>query len=165
MTPKTLTQLIEAKNLDYVSINITEDNFPPQPMSGDYKIYHFNRYMTSEDVIDEMKKDGYRPMNIYELLEWDGWNGTDWVVALGSSCVLYDNRYVLILLEVCSECELDLSYWGGVWDGDYRFGASRNLETKTLESSDTLTLESFDKRIRRIEKLFNLENIIHPIDD
>lgn len=80
-----LKQLIDSLNLKYVNPDITEENFPIQPIRGeDFKIFKFNRYISSENAIKEMDKEGYKAVNVYELLTWaKAWNGKDWVVALG----------------------------------------------------------------------------------
>ena len=81
-----------------------------------------------------MDKEGYNPANIYELLNWKDWNSKDWVVALGSSCVLGGGRQVAFLYGDGFRRGLDLGVWDGVWHGA-RFLGVRNLETKALESS------------------------------
>ena len=135
---KTLKQLLI--RFDWVSPNITEENFPPEKVRNtDYKLFHFDRYVSSEDVVKEMDKEGYNPANIYELLNWKDWNSKDWVVALGSSCVLGGSRQVAFLSRVDFGRGLVLDVWGGDWRGDWfgfaRFLGVRNLETKALESS------------------------------
>lgn len=132
---KSLKKLIEAKKFSWVNSNITEANFPPQKIrSTDYNLYHFDRYISSEEVIKEMEKDGYAPANIYELLEWEGWNDKDWVVALASVCRVSGDRRVPCLSRFDSERDLSLVYWDDGWDGFCRFLAVRN---SSLGASDT----------------------------
>lgn len=145
-----LSQL--TKKFDWVNSDITEENFPIEKVrKGDYRLYHFDKPISSEDVLKEMEKEGYSPANIYELLSWRDWNNKDWVVALGSSCVLDGDRHVAYLYRYGSERYVNLYWWSYGWCGGYRFLAVRNLETKKLGTGnlDTLTLE---KAIELVKK-------------
>lgn len=87
-----LEELIKLKKLDILSPDepINEEAFPPQEISnGEYKLFYFGDSEKTEDFVNqEMKKEGFRPANIYELLKWDdssySWKEFDWVIALGS---------------------------------------------------------------------------------
>jgi hypothetical protein len=143
---KSLKQHIEDYKFDYVNDLITEANFPkPEKLRTDFKIFHFNRSISTEEVISEMKKQSYVPANIYEMLEYSNWNGTDWVVALGSVC-LDGGR---------DQCAPGLDRWdrkrmfrlfllAGVWYDFYRFPAVRELDSKTLGTSVPLDTLPFD---------------------
>lgn len=138
MPNKTLKQLIKKNKFDWVHPDINEKNFPLEDISSNpTKLFHFNRPITSEEAIKEMAKEGYRPANAYELLAWDGWNGQDWVVALGSFAKIGGNRYVLYLNGDGSERSLGLGWLDGGWDDFYRFLAiatdSKPLDTLPLE--------------------------------
>lgn len=144
-----LQELIEDKKLDWVNSDITEANFPPQETGTDFKLYHFNLKMESEEVVAEMAKDGYQPANIHELLLWQEWNDKDWVVALGSVAGVIGFRYVAYLYGCGSGRDLGLRGWGGRWDADYRFLAVKQIssDTKTPSSPElgnlvTLALKS-----------------------
>lgn len=146
----TLKQLIKQKKLDWVNANITEENFPQEKIrKGEYKLFHFDKNISSEDVIQEMKKEGYSPANIYELLAWKDWNKKDWVVALGSSCRVFGNRLVACLGGDGSERRLNLDWWGDRWGGSYRFLAVRTLDSQTLEKE---TLCPYCKKPLKIVK-------------
>lgn len=87
-----LAALIKRGNFDYVASSITAEHFPdssanPMAVEANFKVYHFDRPISSEGIIKEMEKDGYRPVNLRELLAYcqNGWDGTDWVVALGQT--------------------------------------------------------------------------------
>lgn len=149
-TKTSLAFLIKGRKFDWVNENITVKNFPPQEVSTDFKLYHFGRYISSEAAIEEMKKDGYKPANIYELLLWPDWNGKDWVVALGSVCKVDGNRYVACLLGDDSGRRLYLLWFDGDWGGSYRCLAVRNSDTATLGASpsETLTLDSAIKMVK-----------------
>lgn len=56
---------------DWVDGDITEKHFPiniPADYDAEYKLFHFNRVISSDDAIKEMKKEGYRPATLVELL-------------------------------------------------------------------------------------------------
>lgn len=119
----------------YVNPYITEENFPkPDRVWNDYKVYHFDIYISSKDVIKEMQKDGYEPANLYELLEWDD-NKTYYVVALGSAPVVDGDRRVGVLNGDDSNRKLDLFFFGGAWLDRCRFLAVRNLELSNSNTS------------------------------
>ena len=144
-----LQKLIDNHKFNYTNSNITEDNFPIQQISkGEYKLFHFDKNISSKDAIKEMKKSNYQPANIYELLSWEKWNKKDFIAALGSVWVGPDgSRGVACLGRDGSGRDLDLRWYGFDWDGVCRFLAvpvSKSLETGTPNTSDhldTLNLE------------------------
>lgn len=154
-TKTSLALLIKGHKFDYVNSDITVENFPSQEVSTDFELYHFDRYISSEAAIEEMKKDGYKPANIYELLLWPDWNGKDWVVALGSVCGVGGDRLVACLDGVDSERYLDLGWFGGVCDGGCRFLATKQLSLDTAmlgaSPSETLPLELIINGIKYIK--------------
>lgn len=119
----TLQQLLADNNLSYVNPDITDKNFPLVDFSEtDFKVFHFDRFISSEDAIIEMEKEGYRSANIYELLTWNKTNKEDGLfVALGSSLRYLDDRDVPRLNLSGDECELDLHWWGSNWGVHCRF--------------------------------------------
>lgn len=142
----TLQQLITAAKFDLVNENITEANFPFQPIRGVGEIIHFDRNMTSDEAIAELDKKGLIPANLYELLEYakDGWDGKDWIVALGSFWVLPDgHRYVPYLDFWCDGRGrgLDLHWCGSEWYPHDRVLAVRKpLESGIVGAFDSGTL-------------------------
>lgn len=127
-----LQELIKKQNFKWVSPEI-KGSFPDNGERGrDYKLFVFTKYIFSRDVIKEMKKEGYRPVNIYELLGWQGWNGIDSVVALGSLRKGLEGHNFVAIFDSCKgERRLDFNYWEGEWCGfDYFFLAVLNYETK-----------------------------------
>lgn len=126
-----LQPLIKKLKLDYCNENITDANFPDDGKRGkEFKLYDFKRDISSEDVIAEMEKEGFRPATIHELLIWaeKNWDGKEWVVALGSVWRdPYGNRYVAYLYGWDGKRKLDLRWYGSVWDGCYRFLAFRKV--------------------------------------
>ncbi|NCU43062.1 hypothetical protein EOL72_01780 [Candidatus Falkowbacteria bacterium] len=71
---KTLEQAISDGNYDWKNSDITAQHFPVSPeMIGkkaevSAKLFHFNCGISSDDVISEMDKAGYRPATLMELL-------------------------------------------------------------------------------------------------
>ena len=130
--------LLKNYSFRYVNENITDENFPyVKREHGDYKIFSFNKYILSEEVIKEMDKEGYIPCTIHELLEWEEWNGIDFVVALGSVCELDGYRHVAYLCGISDHRGLGMGYLDGDWIGSYQFAGVRKskLNTNTLETS------------------------------
>ena len=68
---KNLAEMISAGKYDWVNDDITKEHFPVKG-SGQREVevvlFHFGRAISSEDVIAEMDKVGYRPARIEELL-------------------------------------------------------------------------------------------------
>lgn len=148
-----LSKLIKDHKFDWVNSDITDNLFPePETISSDFKLYHFNRYISSEDAIKEMESDGYRPANAWELLSWKEWNKTDLVVALGSVGEVDGCRRVLYLSRGVSGRGLSLDWWDGGWTARCRFLGVRNLSSDTRASesspSDTLTLEAAIAKVK-----------------
>ena len=125
---KDLDELIKELNFDYVNDYITENNFGLNK-EIECKIFNFNRSISSEYVIKEMDKEGYRPGNIYELLAWYNGNkdNKDYTVTLGSVWQdAFGYRYVPRLgVDVCQRW-LYLDGWADDWNDHYRFFGVKN---------------------------------------
>ena len=71
---KTVEQVIADGDYDWKNDDITAQHFPvSSEMIGkkaevSAKLFHFNRDISSDDVISEMDKAGYRPATLMELL-------------------------------------------------------------------------------------------------
>lgn len=150
---KTLTQLIKNKKLDYANPNITIKNFPMPDSHVDveYELVHFDRYISSEDAITELSRDGWRPATVYDLLGWPDWNGTDWVVAIGSVAEVYGNRGVPYLDRGGSRRRLFLGWFGSDWLASVRF-----LRVRTLPlgegAFENETLGDLEKAIEKVKE-------------
>ncbi len=149
---KTLSDLIAEKKLDWVNPDI-EKHFTATavPEDTEYKLFHFDRDISSKDAIEEIKHAGWRAANISELLSWCDWNWKDLVVALGSVAEVRGDRSVPVLYEDDSERFLYLDWFGGYWAARYRFLAVRNSRvpgTSDSSPSDSLTLE-LEEAIRK----------------
>jgi hypothetical protein len=150
-----LSSLIKQAKFDWVNNSITDILFKtPKEISTDFKLYHFNRYISSEDAIKEMEKDGYKAVNAWELIKYaiEGWNRNDLVIGLGSVAEVDGARYVPYLDRGGSERSLYLDYWDDDWDSYCRFLGVRNFKSgnseKALGDSDTLTLENAIKIVK-----------------
>lgn len=152
---------LDPTGFDYVSGNAKQ--FPyEEPREGDTKIFYFDRDITSEEAITEMQKEGYEPMLASELLEYakDGWNGSDYVVALGTTWLdPSGRRHVLVLGEWRRERYVYCYWFDRRWRRYYRFAARRprkSTENSVAESStsDALTLVSeIEERLARLKKI------------
>ncbi len=67
-----LSDRIALGKYGWVNSNINEKNFPTtaeKDYEVEYKVFHFDRFVSSDDVIVEMEKEGFKPANILELLK------------------------------------------------------------------------------------------------
>lgn len=136
---KTFKQL--TKRFDYVNSGI-EPNFTiEEPRSQEYKLYHFDKNVTSEEVVKEMGKEGYAPATLGELLSWKNWNDMDLVVGLGSVAEVGGRRRVPYLGGDGSSRRLSLGWWGREWRRYCRFLAVRTESLEAKKSPlESLTL-------------------------
>lgn len=119
-----LSKLIEPLKLDYVNFNITDELFLDSGVRGKTpKLFSFDTYISSEDIIQKMNAEGYRPATAHELLVWGNksWDGKDWIIALGSVVEVSGRRPVLYLHHSDFGRNLDLSYFARGWFGPHRF--------------------------------------------
>ena len=126
---KTVEELVVEGNYDWSDSNVTSKNFPrSEEGTKDKKevaLFHFNKTMTSEDVIAEMKKDGYRPATIFELLalgvtQPELQRGFP-IIALGSDCTFDGSRHVAYLYESAGGRNLHLLWLDNDWNDNCRF--------------------------------------------
>ena len=129
---KTVEQAITDGNYDWKNDDIIVKNFPISPeMIGKKvevttKLFHFNCDISSNDVISEMDKGGYRPATLMELLAlgilFPELQRQFSIVALGSVWRLAsDYRCVPYLHVHGSERGLSLDWFGRDWSARYRF--------------------------------------------
>lgn len=129
---QSLAAMIKAGKYDWVNPDITEQHFPVKPGSKDVSIelVHFDRVMTSDEVLTELDRKGLRPATLPEVLAfgakypekqrefpivalgsvWRGWNGF---------------RFVPYLWSDAGERGLSLDWLDRRWSGRYRFAAVR----------------------------------------
>ena len=118
---------------DWKNDAITGKNFPTT-RKGEVdlvlELVHFNKVLTSEEVLKELDKMGYRPAELHELLTF-GEKYPDIqrqfpVFALGSLLRLWDDdRHVPCLLRFGGGRDLYLRYFSVRWGEDCRFAAVR----------------------------------------
>lgn len=121
-----LSELIKARRFDSTDNCITDKRFPtPDRLWNDYKEFHFGENISSEKAVKQMRAEGYDPANSHELLLWNGWNGENFVIALGSVAQVSGSRRVLCLYRDGSGRSLGLRWWGGGWYAYDRFLAVR----------------------------------------
>ena len=128
-----LSDRIAKGKYDWVNDDITEKNFPelvPADYTKEFKLFYFDRKMSSEDAIKEMDKDGFRPATINELLAigeaQPELQKQFPIVALGSLWRRAGgSRSVPVLSQGSSERGLDLRWFERDWDGVFRFAALR----------------------------------------
>ncbi|MFA4942506.1 MAG: hypothetical protein WC564_02605 [Patescibacteria group bacterium] len=129
---KTVNQAVADGKYNAANNDISSENFPvPGELIGKKvkisgKIFHFNRGISSEDVIKEMDEAEFRPATLMELLAF----GAAYpelqkqysIIALGSFWIDYDRRrYVPYLGKDSVDRRLDLDQFGNDWRAWYRF--------------------------------------------
>ncbi len=130
-----LGQMITEERYDYVNPNITTtENFPVKGegrQEREIVLFHFNCYISSDDAIAEMKRAGYEPGDIVDLLAL-GETQPELqrqfpIVALKSVWRNpRGNRFVPYLDGSDAGRSLSLRYFDGGWHERFRFAAVRN---------------------------------------
>ncbi len=130
---QSVEELVKAGNFNWSNDNITSKNFPKQKkgqkMEKEIVLFHFDKGMSSDSVISEMDKAGYKPATIWDILglaikEPDLQRSFP-IVALGSVCRRDGSRYVADLCEDDSGRRLDLYYFDYGWRDYCRFAGVR----------------------------------------
>ena len=124
--------LVANGKYDWKNENITNKNFPTTKkgeVSLNMELVHFNQTLTSEEVIADLKKRGFRPAELHELLSF----GIQYpeeqrkypIVALGSVWRWDVGRRVPYLDGDGGKRDLNLDYFDSLWVGYCRFLAVR----------------------------------------
>jgi len=130
---KSLQDMIADGNYDWVNPAITPKGFPITAVGivqFETKVFHFNRYISSEDAVEAITADDRRhfwePAKIEVLLAY----GTRQypIVGLGSFAGVLGSRYVPYLYGRGAGRGFDLR-WDVVWYGHFRFLAIRELSS------------------------------------
>lgn len=129
---RSLAEMVNVGQYDWVNANINKKNFPIVG-EGEHKVsvtlFHFNRYIESEEVVTEMEKEGYRHAKIEELLAL-GETRPDLqrefpIIALGSSWSIWWNprggRFIPALWVCAGGRYLRLAWFEDEWSSDCRF--------------------------------------------
>lgn len=125
---KTLKQMIAAGRYEYVDDDMTAENFPIDGQGQEeveYKLVHFNRFVCTHEVLDELKRRGLRAAKLEELLAF----GKKYpkiqlsfpIVGLGSVSLDYRFPEVPSLSRVDDERDLSLEQYRQEWWDNYRF--------------------------------------------
>jgi hypothetical protein len=127
-----LSQMIIAGRYGIVSDNITDEYFPTTRLDDialRARYFHFNRKLTAEAAIVEMRAEGWEPASIRCLLS-HGMNHPEEqrkyrIVGLGSIAMINGSQHVPALDEEGSERRLYLTWSDGGLDPDTRCLAVR----------------------------------------
>jgi hypothetical protein len=128
-----LSQAIDAGNYAGVNVDITSQNFPSSKHGQaqlDVILTRYDGRLTSEEVLSEMKKEGLRPVELYEFLafgaQFPEMQRRCCIIGLGS--VWQDRKgykNVPCLYEASEARYLDLHWWDDGWYSYTRFAAIR----------------------------------------
>lgn len=125
--------LVAHGKYDWKSNNITSKNFPTTrkgEVDLTIELVHFNKVLTTEEVIAELNKKGLRPAKLHELLsfgeKYPEEQGKYPVIALGSVWQYRRARWLVPYLHGDVYVRiLGLVYFGHKWDAHSRFLAVR----------------------------------------
>ena len=131
---RSLEVMIAASHYDWKNDDITAKRFPVVGKGVEQfeaKVFHFDRTMSSEAVVDAIKVDGWEPSKIEHLLAFGEKYPEEQrkypIIALGSVAEVRGFRSVPCLDRDDAERSLDLRWWDGGWDDSCRFLAVRKL--------------------------------------
>jgi len=138
-----LEEMIKAGNYDWVNSDITAKRFPIKSAGQDeweFKMFHFDRSISSEDVVAGIKADDtvnpWQPANIEHLLTYGKNNPEEQrkypIVGLGSFGQVGGGRGVPCLDGGASGRGLHLGWWAYGWYADYRFLAVRKVSQASV---------------------------------
>lgn len=137
---QSLEEMINASNYEWISFDITEEKFHfPVEFLGkkvtvSAKLFHFNREVNSEVVLEELDSAGYRPAFVSELLalgnNYPELQKPSFIIALGSMWWSHNKEgdveaYCPILSIDCQERQLYFQWFYAVRNPDSYFLAVR----------------------------------------
>ena len=129
---KTMTQLIADGRYDWVNGDVAK-HFSIASGQGvhpvDVHLLHYNKQMTSDQVLADVERQGLRPVTFQELL-WIGIQHPELqrtfpIIALGTVVQVHGYRYVACLGRGDRERSLYLRWSDGEWHEVCRFAAVR----------------------------------------
>ena len=133
---RSLEAMIAAGHYDWKNDDITAKRFPVVGKGVEQfeaKVFHFDRAMSSEAVVEAIKADGWELGKIEHLLAFGEKYPEEQrkypIIALGSVAGVGGDRSVPYLSRDDAERSLDLYWWGSDWDDDCRFLAVRKLSS------------------------------------
>ena len=127
---QSVEELVKACGFNWSNDNVVSKNLP-QPANGqklkkEIVIFHFDKNMSSEAVIAEMDRAGYKPATIWDLLglakKEPNLQKEFPIVALSFVCQLNGYPYLYVY---SGARELGLDYFDDVWSDFYRFAGVR----------------------------------------
>lgn len=137
---QSIAEMVAAGKYDWKNDDITEKHFPspklpagfPTKVELNLELIHFNRVISSDEALAELKKQGLRPATLRELLafavSYPEKQREFPIVALGSVWRRWDgSRCVPCLWGGSVGRYLGLGYFGDGWGGYDRFLAVREV--------------------------------------
>jgi hypothetical protein len=125
---QTLEAMIAAGKYDWANPKITADRFPVEGTGIKKfrnKLFHFNRNISSKDVVAAMKQEGFEPATHAHGLAFGAMFPDEQrkypIACLGSSAQVHGHRYVVCLDWRGAERDLYLYFWVDDWLGFWRF--------------------------------------------
>lgn len=151
---KTLEQLIKKSDYYYVNSNLTSKNFPKPDIieTTGAKIIKMSKSVSSQEILNEIKRQGCRPANAWELAEWASKHRKEmdkgtYMVAFGQMCLDSDGDHGVPGVNAYSDggFGFDLGYFEFDWSGGGAFlcFCDKNISLDTLKIGnelDSLTL-------------------------
>ncbi|MCX6819809.1 MAG: hypothetical protein NT019_00760 [Candidatus Adlerbacteria bacterium] len=142
---RTLEDMVAFGRYDWTNSDITAKRFPLKgagmgkvTVYAEARLFHFDRDISSEKVVEAMKAEGWEPALIEHLLAFGEKYPEEQrkypIIGLGSVAQIGDFRYVPCLGRFGRGRNLRLRWWGRGWYGGCRFLAVRPV-VKTGEQS------------------------------
>ena len=141
---KKLEKLINKKDYYYVNRHLTTENFPiPEKVRTEgWKLIEMKKSFSSEEALDEIKKQGCTPANAYELALWSESHRQEMkkgtcVIAFGQ---LWQNsvgyhRVPYVHANSGGDFKFDLGNFENDWNDDNFLLCFCDLELGTLDTS------------------------------
>jgi hypothetical protein len=137
---KKLPDMIAAGRFDWANSDITPKRFPIKGtgvVEWETKVFHFNRYISSDDAVTAIKADDkqnpWEPAPIEALLAYAAKHPDEQrqypIIGLGSVAEVYGYRFVPGLHRSGAGRVLNFGWWDGDWRDGCRFLAVRKLSS------------------------------------
>jgi hypothetical protein len=126
-----LAAMIDAGHYGWTNSDVNDANFKITPAKRDevMALVSFNRNISSENAVAEMKARGLRPANLDECLAYGATiadtGSIHPIICLGQSAQIGGDREVPDLWDDRGTWELILAFWDNDWGSDCRFLAVR----------------------------------------
>lgn len=130
-TETEITERVGDAGFDYINANITPQNFPTQAKvdTTGFTLFPTEAGMTMDEAALALEKQGLRPANIHELVEWRRLHGEDLtkpthIIALGQKFRFAPKgkfRYPFVSFEEAGFFTLSLGFWDSTLRGSDEF--------------------------------------------